>query len=162
MNAWWNTRSPREKALLGIAGLLLAVAAIWQLVLQPAIHTLDRAKLNHEKGTQTLARLDRIEALIQQGQTLHPVITAPATQDAAALQAQAAQMARQAELSVETPPASQSSFQVRLTGITSPVFFQWVEQVETGLGVTVSAATLKQNADGSMDASAEFSLGKRP
>lgn len=162
MNTWWNTRSPREKALLGLAGLLLAVAAIWQLVLQPAIHTLDRAKLNHEKNSQTLARLDRIEALIQQGQTVHPAIAAPATQDAAALQAQAAQMGRQAGLRVETPPAGQSSFQIRLAGITSPAFFQWVEQVETGLGVTVSAATLKQNADGNMDASAEFDLGKKP
>lgn len=161
MSAWWNTRSPREKALLGIAGALLAVALIWQLVLQPALHTLDRAKLNHDRNTQTLARLDRIEALIQQGQTIHPAITAPATQDTAALQAQAAQMARQAGLSVETPPAMPAAFQIRVTGTTSPVFFQWIEQVETGLGITVSAATLKQNADGSMDASAEFSLGKK-
>lgn len=161
MSAWWNTRSPREKALLGIAAALLAVALIWQLVLQPALHTLDRAKLNHERNTQTLARLDRIEALIQQGQTIHPAITAPATQDTAALQAQAAQMARQAGLSVETSPAMPTAFQIRATGTTSPAFFQWIEQVETGLGITVSAATLKQNADGSMDASAEFSLGKK-
>jgi len=162
MSAWWNTRSSREKALLGIAGLLLAVAIIWQLVLQPAISTLDRAKLNHERGTQTLARLDRIEALIQQGQTIHPAITAPATQDTAALQAQAAQMAAQAGLSAQTPAASPAAFQVSLTNVASPAFFQWVEQVETGLGVTVSAATLTQNADGSMDASAEFSLGNKP
>ena len=162
MNAWWSMRSAREKALLGIAGLLVAVAAVWQLVLQPAIHTLQRAKLNHQSATQTLARLDRIESFIQQGQTIHPAITAPATQDAAALQAQAAQMAQQSGLKVETVPVSQSTFQIRVTEATSPAFFRWVEQVETGLGVRTSAASLKQNADGSMDASAEFSFGNSP
>ena len=162
MSVWWSMRSAREKALLGIAGLLVAIAAIWQLVLQPAIQTLERAKLNHESATQTLARLDRIESLIQQGHTIHPATTAPATQDAAALQAQAAHMAQQSGLTVETPAASQSTFKIVVTGATSPAFFRWVEQVETGLGVKTSAATLKQNADGGMDASAEFSLGNTP
>lgn len=162
MSAWWSMRSAREKALLGIAGLLVAIAAIWQLVLQPAIQTLEGAKLNHERATQTLARLDRIESLIQQGQTIHPAITAPATQDAAALQAQAVQMAQQSGLKVEMVPVSQSTFQIKVTEATSPAFFRWVEQVETGLGVRTSAASLKQNADGSMDASAEFSFGNNP
>lgn len=159
MNAWWNRRSGREKALLGIAGLLVVLASIWQLVLQPAIQSLERAKLNHERATQTLARLDRIESLIQQGQTVYPAITASATQDAAGLQAQAAQIAQQSGLSVETPPVSQSTFQIKVMEATSPAFFKWVEQVETELGVKTSAASLKQNEDGSMDASAEFSLG---
>lgn len=159
MTAWWNTRSPRERLLLGVAGLLLAVVVIWQLVLRPAMHTLERAKLSHERSAQTLARLDRIESLIQQGQTILPYAASPATRDIAALQAEAERMAHEGRLSVSgSEPASRSSFRIRISRVSGPAFFQWIEQVETGLGVSVSAASLTQNADGSMDADTEFSL----
>lgn len=159
MTAWWNTRSPRERMLLGVAAVLLAVVLIWQLVLRPAVHTLERAKLNHEQSAQTLARLDRIESLLQQGQMILPYAASPATQDTAALQAEAERMAREGRLSISgSEPASPSSFRIRISGVSGPAFFQWLEQVETGLGVSVSAASLKQNPDGSMDADTEFSL----
>ncbi|ABI77812.1 general secretion pathway protein M [Hyphomonas neptunium ATCC 15444] len=159
MTGWWNTRTPREKMLLAIAGFILAVAVIWQLVLNPAIHTLERAKRSHEQSAQTLARLDRIESLMQQGETILPYATAPSTQDTAALLSEAERMAREGNLLLSgSEPASPSSFRVKLSAVSGPAFFQWVEQVETGLGVSVSAASLTQNADGSMDADTEFSL----
>ncbi len=159
MTAWWNTRSPREKMLLGIAALVLAVAVIWQLVLSPAMHTLERAKLSQEQAAQTLARLDRIESLIQQGETILPHTAAPATQDTGALKAEAERMAREAGLLVNgAEPASATSFRIKFSGATPPTYFQWIEQVETGLGLTTSSASLTQNADGSMDADTEFSL----
>ncbi len=161
MTAWWNTRSDREKLLLGIAAFFLAAALIWQLVLRPAIYTLEQSRLNHEKSSQTLARLDRIESLIQQGERITPAVAAPTTQDTASLQAQAAQMAQQAGLSVELPTSGARAFQVKVSAASGPAFFQWIESVETGLGISVNTASLAQNADGTMDATTEFSLDKK-
>ena len=161
MSDWWTARSQREKTLLGIAGFILAAALLWQLVLNPAIHTLERARLDHERASQMISRLDRIEALIQQGEQIQPHATAPATQDAGALLAEAERMAREAALIVATSePASDTTFRIKLSAATGPEYFRWIEQVETGLGVTVSSATLIQNADGSLDADTEFSLAR--
>lgn len=159
MNDWWNARSPREKSLLGVAGFILAGALLWQLVLNPAILTLERARLEHERASQMISRLDRIEMLIQQGEQIQPHATAPVTQDAGALLAEAERLAGEAALIVATSePAGDTTFRIKLSAATGPDYFKWIEQVETGLGVAVSAAVLTQNADGSLDADTQFSL----
>ncbi|PKP83477.1 MAG: hypothetical protein CVT79_01350 [Alphaproteobacteria bacterium HGW-Alphaproteobacteria-18] len=160
MSTWWTARNPREKMLLGIAALLLAVALIWQLVLSPAVHTLERAKLNHERATQTITRLDRIASMIEQGQVILPPLTRLSSQDIAALQAEAERLALNSNLVVEPLTAQHAaSFRYRASGAASPAYFKWVEQVETGLGVYVSNATLQQDTDGSIVSDTEFRLG---
>ncbi|MFN4183638.1 MAG: type II secretion system protein GspM [Hyphomonas sp.] len=160
MNTWWAARNPREKMLVGIAALLLAIALIWQLVLSPAVYTLERAKLNHERATQTLARLDRIASMIEQGQTVLPPVTNLSAQDIAAVQAEANRMAIEANLLIEPlATADAASFKYRISEVSGPEYFKWIEQVETGLGVYVSDASINQNTDGSMTAETEFSLG---
>ncbi|MFN3608367.1 MAG: type II secretion system protein GspM [Hyphomonas sp.] len=159
MTAWWTTRSAREKMLLGVAALMLAIAIIWQFVLHPALQTLERAKMNHERAAQTLTRLDRIETLLQQGETILPYTTIAATQDTAALKAEAERMAREGNLSIDgAVPPGPKSFRITVSGVTGPAYFKWIEQVETGLGLSTSSAALTQNADGTMDADTEFSL----
>lgn len=163
MTGWWHTRSPREKLLLMIAGSILAIALIWQLVVRPSVYTLDRAKLKHEASVQTLARLDRIESLKQQGEVILPIIETQTGLDSNALLSQAERMASESGLLISaSETVSPTSFKITLSAVAAPAYFQWVEQVETGLGVSTHTASLTQNADGSMDADTEFSVDGAP
>lgn len=159
MKNWWDSRTDREKMSVGTAGILLAIAAIWQLVLQPAMMTLDRSKVKHEMAAQTLARLDRIGTLIEQGEGISPYTVSSGSEDIAAVQSASLRMATETGLAAVSKPAnSATAFGVQLTDVSSPALFTWIEQVETVLGVEVTSATLQPNSNGQLDASIEFSL----
>lgn len=162
MIAWWRARSPREQFLLGIAGLFLAAALLWQFVLHPALKTLDQAKRDHERATQTLTRLDRIDSRIQLGDIILPQARSAAAQDIDTLRQEAERLAGESGLPVETSETlSPTVFAITVSGTSGPAYFQWIEQVEAGLGLSVTSAALAQNADGEMDADTEFSLDSR-
>ena len=163
MIAWWSSRTKREKALLGTAAILLAAALIWQLVLRPAINTLDIAKLNHDRAAQTLARLDRIETLLEQGNVISPDRTSSAIQPLPALQSDAARMASELGLSVSVSAISESSaIKFWVTNAPSQTFFKWVEQVEAVLGLKVISTSVIQNPDGTLNAELEYGMDKIP
>ncbi|MBY9067693.1 type II secretion system protein M [Hyphomonas sp. WL0036] len=159
MKNWWEGRTGREKVMVGAAGTLFAIAVIWQLVLQPAMMTLDQSKLNHERAAQTLARLDRIGSLIEQGEAISPHVTSAGSQDIAAAQSASLRMATEAGLAaVSAPISATSEFGVQFSDVSSPALFTWIEQVETALGVHVTSAKLQPNANGHLDASLKFRL----
>ena len=144
--------------LIGAAGILLAVALIWQLMLKPAMTTLERAKLNHDQATQLLSRIERIETLLEQGEPITPPVSAPA-QDILTIKDQATQLASQSQLQIEDEPmANDTSFRVRVINASAPAFFTWVERLEQSFGLSVTAANLTSNDDGTVSAEAEFSL----
>lgn len=159
MKNWWEGRTGREKGMVGAAGTLLAITVIWQLVLQPAMMTLSRSKLDHERAAQTLARLERIGALIEQGEAISPHATFSGSQDVAAVQSASLRMATEAGLAaVPAPTSAASEFGVQFSDVASPALFTWIEQVETALGVHVTSAKLQPNENGQLDASLEFRL----
>ena len=163
MTAWWSSRTTREKALLSAAASLMAVALIWQLVLRPAINTLEAAKFNHDRAAQTLARLDRIETLLEQGQIISPAHVSPAGQSLPALQAGAASVAEDLGLSVTpTVTAGSSTISFQIENAPGETFFKWVEQVETGLGLAVISTSIIQNPDGTLNADLEFGMDTAP
>lgn len=163
MTAWWSSRTTRERALLSAAAFLMAVALIWQLVLRPAINTLETAKFNHDRAAQTLARLDRIETLLEQGQAIAPAHVSSAGQSLPALQAGAASVAEDLGLSVTlSASAGSSAIRFQVTNAPGQTFFKWVEQVEAGLGLAVISTSILQNPDGTLDAELEFGMDTAP
>ena len=163
MNAWWISRTVRERMLISVAGFLLAVAVIWQFVLHPAIYTLERARLDHERAAQTVARIDRIATLIEQGHMISPALVAPTTTNLADIKIQAIQLASETGLSIEVDGSNEdSSLNFQVNNASGPDFFKWVEQVESRLGLNVSAASLQQNAQGGIDVNIQFSLDGAP
>jgi general secretion pathway protein M len=55
MNAWWATRSERERTLLLVMFSLVALVLIWLLVVRPLGDALDRAKQRHNTAVLALA-----------------------------------------------------------------------------------------------------------
>lgn len=157
MKQWWITRSPRERLLVVIAAFLLGGALIWQLGIKPSFDALDRAKLAHQRASQTQARLDRIEDLLSQGEAIRPARRA-APDDADAVRGEISALGSSAGLAISGAEVTGSgSVRIALTDATAPAIFTWIEQAETGLGLTVISADLRQNAAGGMDAEVEFS-----
>jgi general secretion pathway protein M len=163
MMIWWRSRTARERLLLGAAATLMAAALIWQLVLHPAISTLETAKFNHDRAAQTLTRLDRIETLLKQGQIISPEPAPVSGQSLPAIEEAAVRMATELGLSPLPAQATDSAaIRFQLTNAPSQIFFKWVEQVEAGIGLAVISASLTQNPDGTLNAELEFGTDKAP
>ncbi|MFN4023657.1 MAG: type II secretion system protein GspM [Hyphomonas sp.] len=156
MSQWWSTRSPRERFLIAFAGFLLAAALIWQFAVKPSYDALDRAKVAHQTASQIHARLDRMEDMLRQGETIRAA-RAAAPVDAQTIRAEVTAFGTSAGLTPETSDAAEpGSVRAAVRDATAPAIFAWIEQVETGLGLSVSRATLQQNTAGDMDAEVIF------
>lgn len=53
--AWWRARTPRERRLLLVMFGLLALLAVWLLVIRPLSDALDRAQRRHGEAVTALA-----------------------------------------------------------------------------------------------------------
>lgn len=57
MKQWWMTLAPRERLLVGVAGLLTALVIVWQFVLVPAVNARADARNTLAEVDQTLSRI---------------------------------------------------------------------------------------------------------
>ena len=81
LHSTWNRFSPRERAGLRAAGLLLALFLLWSVAVRPAWLTLQRAAAER---TQTLADTERLQALAAQATGLRTAAATAAAQGGAA------------------------------------------------------------------------------
>lgn len=66
-NSWWVKHTPRERRLLGIVAIVIAVTLLWSIVLKPA---LDSIALSNERLPRLRADAARVDALILETQAL--------------------------------------------------------------------------------------------
>lgn len=59
MRDYWEQLAPREKLLIGIAGLLIAVLLFTLLVMRPVLGFNERAKSRYENATETYTLVTR-------------------------------------------------------------------------------------------------------
>jgi len=57
MSAWWSNMAPRERMLIGIAGLLTVIVILWQFILVPALGARAEARENLAASDQVLSRI---------------------------------------------------------------------------------------------------------
>lgn len=81
LHSTWNGFSPRERAGLRAAGLLLALFLLWSVALRPAWLTLQRAAAER---IQALADTERLQALAAQATGLRTAAATAAAQGGAA------------------------------------------------------------------------------
>ena len=66
-SAWWSGRTPRERRLLRVGALAVALTLLWTLGLRPALDSISRSR---EHLPRLHAEAARIDALILEAQTL--------------------------------------------------------------------------------------------
>lgn len=154
MKTWWDQRAPREQLLLLAAAFVLVLAVIVQGVLFPSLARRTAAEEALAESGRTLVRLERLrDAGITQA-------APPASpQDAPAL---AADWAARSGLIADPQLTSASELRFAFKAADPGAVFQWIEESETGLGITVQSAQITAAQPGQVDAVVVFSAPPAP
>jgi len=121
---YWNSLAARERALILAAALLIGTAAVWQLLLAPALQTLRQAPARHAALDAQWQRMQALQAQVQQLQQ------APRTHTGDTLQALQSSLARELGSSAEL---TSNGPQVTITFTNTPAnaLAQWLAQVRS-------------------------------
>jgi general secretion pathway protein M len=148
MKTWWDQRAPREQLLLLAAAIILALALFVQAVLIPSLKQRSAAEEALAESGRTLVRLERLR---EAGVTQAAPPTSP--QDAPALAADwGARSGLVPDPALTSAPELRFAFKAADPG----AVFQWIEEAETGLGITVQSAQISAAQPGQVDAVVAF------
>lgn len=112
---------------MAFAFFLLAAALIWQFAVKPSFASLDKAKLAHERASQTHARLDRVEEMLLHGESIRAT-RAAAPADGATLRDEIIALAVSEGLSQVTVEAAEGGrVRARMSGAPAQAIFAWAE-----------------------------------
>lgn len=151
--AWWQGLAARERRLLGWAAVLVGVALLWWVALQPAWRTLAQAPLEHERLDAQLQRMQTEAAEAQQLRALPPL---PAEQAAAGLRAATDRLGAKARLVLQGERAT-----VMLTGVGSAALRDWLSEARAGARARPVEANLTRGPQG-FSGSVILALGANP
>ena len=137
---FWRSRAPRERLILGVAMLLIGVAIVWMLAVQPALRTLREAPL----------QLDRLDAQLQQMQRLaaesktlrNPVQISPG-QAAVALKAATERLGEGSQIIIQGDRAT-----LTLAGVSGPALRAWLSEARSAAHARAIDVQLLRNPQG--------------
>lgn len=154
LRARWAGFAPRERALVGGAAALVAVALLWWVALAPAISTLRAAEAQHRTLDNQLQHMRRLQS------------------QAKMMQAQPRQNHDEAMRQLETAIRQQLGTSARysiaaervtitLTNTPAPALAQWLTQVRSNARAIPGEARLARNAAGGWDGTLVLTLPAR-
>lgn len=152
MTEYWTTRSARERALILVAGGLVAVLLLNLLVVSP----LRTAKAEAEAAVSIAARtLDAVSAAAPAARQADG--TGNVTVTGANLRGQLVELARQRGLAVSRLQSSEKgAIIIQFDQATTPLLFAWLETAERQTGARPAQAAVFAEASGGVRASFEF------
>lgn len=144
MRARWAALAPREQALLGAGGLVIALALLWWVALGPALATLRSADAQHRALDAQLQQMRRLQAQARAMQA-QPRLN----RDDAMRQLEAAirqHLGVSARYSIAGERVS-----VVLTNTPANGLAEWLSQVRSNARAIPGDARLTRNANGGWD-----------
>ncbi len=148
MAAWWSVRSNRERRWMAMGGLIVALALLWTIVLQPALNTIERARLELPRLQAQSAQID---ALIMEAEALQRRRTANVAPAAitGALQTSLRQAGLDSTVSITEPPRGVNSiaseWEVQITDASATVLLDWLAGLPGTLRVSVVGVDLSRS-----------------
>ena len=150
----WRTLAPRERALVGAAGLLMGLALLWWIAVGPAVATLRSADAQHRALDTQLQQMRRLQA------------------QARAMQSQPRQSPEDAMRQLEATLREQLGASARYTiagervtvtlANTPPEgLARWLTQVRSNARALPGDARLTRNANGGWDGTLVLTLPAR-
>ena len=152
--AWWAVRTPRERRMLTVGALFLALTLLWTLGLKPAIDSIARSQQQLPRLRADAAQIDTLvleaQSLQRQGASRIDPATIPQ-----ALQT----MLRRAglEASVTVRPAKPSlnimaaEWEVLVSDASAARLMEWLASLPSVLHVSVRTAKLSRSQVGGRD-----------
>jgi general secretion pathway protein M len=154
LRARWTGLAPRERALVGGAGALVAIALLWWLALAPALGTLRSAEAQHRTLDNQLQHMRRLQAQAKAMQA-----QPRQNQDEAMRQLEAA-IRQQLGVSARYSIAGER-VTITLANTPAPALAQWLTQVRTNARAIPGEARLTRNAAGGWDGTLVLTLPAR-
>lgn len=151
LTQWVNGRSPRERTMLAVLGLLVAALVLWFGVLTPLAAARQASEARLERAVQTRLAVDRALAEIAE---LRRARTAPAS--GAPVDVAVSRTADAAGLTlarIEADPGG--GVQAVLEGAPATAVFPWLLALQREHGVVASHLTILKG-DGGLDVDATF------
>ncbi len=155
MNAFWNTRTGREKLLLGVSALLTILLLVSLLMVRPALVARTEAGNNLAVATRTL---DAVTASVSASS---PGIAGQSgSASAEMLRTGLVDLAARGGLAVSRLQAGdQGQVVVQFDAASPALIFAWLDRVEQQYGAKPFEATLSGESGGMVRASFEFRGG---
>lgn len=141
LQAWWATLAARERRMVALAAVVLALGAVWLLAVQPAWRTLQRAPVEIEKLDAQLQAMQRLATEAQQLRAAPPVT---AEQAGAALQAATARLGEQGKLALQ----GSGRAVLTLNNAGSGALRDWLAEARAGARAKPLEANLSRGAQG--------------
>lgn len=154
---WWEAREQREKLLILLAALLLAVALIQQWLVSPLLSAHQEARSEHERAVQALEVVMSEKQMIESrfAEETEKRRAANLSQDA--LRGALTGLATQRGIQVaQLRSTTGEGFSISMENVDPPQFFAWLSEAETMFGVEVTSAAISQSAGGGLRVTVDF------
>ncbi len=140
----WMARSPRERLLLSVAGVLAALMLVWFALAAPALAARERAGRAYASAADLY---EEMTAGAREAARLR--LSAPAIQDEAdqaPLRTAASALARDFGLQISRIQPGEAGALAFVFETADPGdLFRWIEGLQTRYGVAASTVTLRRN-----------------
>jgi general secretion pathway protein M len=144
MLLWWSGRSERERIMLGIMGVLIALLLFGLLILQPIDHAKASAFQRLDVATEAAGRVAAVADGVRQARRLAPASLSAALPVAVGQAAEAAGFTL-SRLDAQGP----DRVVIGISTARSPALFGWLGTLQRQ-GVIVERMTLRTNSDATL------------
>lgn len=141
--AWFDGRTVREQRMLGAMVLVIALCAVWLLIVQPLWTWRAEAADRRVQAETDLAFVQR-----QVGALPKPA----ATTDGPAIEPLAVQAAQTAGLTIVTGMDATGTFGFTAANVSSAALFGWLAELKTRHGIDAVRLDIVENADATLTA----------
>ncbi|MFN3582701.1 type II secretion system protein GspM [Phenylobacterium sp.] len=155
MIAWWTTRTPRERLLLGVMAGLLLVFGLWFGVHRPLAQARAAAERRYDRALKEEAAIEIAAARIRTLRTAG----GGASRKAPAAEAVNASAAAAGVTLSRVEPDPVGGVQVAVGGVSPAQLFPWLAALQRDYGVTPRHLTIVKDEQGGLSVDATFGDG---
>lgn len=141
---WWSGRSERERILLGIMGVLVALMLFWLLVIRPIDAARASAQQRLDLATEAAGRVAAVADNVRQARRLTPVALSTTLPEAVGRAAEGAGFTL-----ARLDPQGSDRVMIGISTARSPALFGWLAALQRQ-GVIVERMTLRTNSDATL------------
>jgi general secretion pathway protein M len=137
---FWRARAPRERLILGTAMLVIGVAIVWLIAVQPALRSVREAPAQLDQLDMQLQQMQR---LALESKTLRDPVQIPPGQAASALKAATERLGDAARLAIQGDRAT-----LTVTGVPGTALRAWLGEARSAAHARAIDVQLLRNPQG--------------
>lgn len=149
MSEWWDSMAPRERLLIGVAGLLTVLFVVWQFIMVPSLTARAEARANLDQADRVLSQIQERYVLKRAQGSAAASTARPTSSSIDAFKASITGAASDTGLAIARLQGNDTS-SVRLVfeNADPRLVFLWLEQVQAKHSAQVTRFNMEQAGNG--------------